>query len=229
MPASRNARGMSTSSKFGLKLLSLRLAFPDSTPSKSQFTCSALPTSYLYLVFFASRAVASCRGSMFPRTSRSRSRCRDGHESAVLYHTPSCVHPRPSQRGPTPSLDGPHHSLFQGILIRFVYFIPAKQLREVGLGLTLLVSPLLASCPTKSPSRTHRASPPRPSTPTTRTVRAQVKEPVRLDRVDILLISPERIVNERRSALHLALRHGFPPTTTAAVLATETREIYAYD
>ena len=34
---------------------------------------------------------------------------------------------------------------------------------------------------------------------------------------------------ERRSALHLALTHGFPPPTTAAVLATETRKIYAYD
>ena len=79
----------------------------------------------------------------------------------------------------------------------FVYFIAAKLLREAGLGPALLVSPLLALMRNQIAAAERMGL----CAQTINSDNAErwraVEEEVRHDRVDLLLISPERLANER--------------------------------
>jgi ATP-dependent DNA helicase RecQ len=79
----------------------------------------------------------------------------------------------------------------------FVYFIATKQLREAGLGPTLLISPLLALMRNQMLAAERMGV-------RARTIHSEnledwqdVERAVQHDEVDILLISPERLANER--------------------------------
>ena len=86
----------------------------------------------------------------------------------------------------------------------FVYFIAAKLLREAGLGPALLVSPLLALMRNQIAAAERMGL----CAQTINSDNAErwraVEEEVRHDRVDLLLISPERLANERFRAHVLA-------------------------
>lgn len=82
----------------------------------------------------------------------------------------------------------------------FVYFIAAKLLREAGAGPALLVSPLLALMRNQIEAAERMGV--RASKVTSDNVDSweQVEEQIRSDEVDVLLISPERLANERFQA-----------------------------
>ena len=79
----------------------------------------------------------------------------------------------------------------------FVYFIAAKLLREAGLGPALLVSPLLALMRNQIAAAERMGLAAQTINSDNRDRWRDVEEEVRHDRVDLLLISPERFANER--------------------------------
>lgn len=79
----------------------------------------------------------------------------------------------------------------------FVYFIATKLLREAGMGPTLLVSPLLALMRNQIAAADRMGVRAETINSDNREVWERVEAAVERDEVDILLISPERLGNER--------------------------------
>ncbi len=79
----------------------------------------------------------------------------------------------------------------------FVYFIATKLLREAGLGPTLLVSPLLALMRNQILAAERMGIKAETINSNNREHWSEVEEAVRRDETDILIISPERLANER--------------------------------
>ena len=86
----------------------------------------------------------------------------------------------------------------------FVYFIAAKLLREAGAGPALLVSPLLALMRNQIAAAERMGVRARRIASDNRDDWAAAEEALRRDEVDVLLISPERLGNERFSTEVLA-------------------------
>ncbi|MDE2925441.1 MAG: RecQ family ATP-dependent DNA helicase [Acidobacteriota bacterium] len=79
----------------------------------------------------------------------------------------------------------------------FVYFIATMLLREAGLGPTLLVSPLLALMRNQILAAERMGIRAETINSNNRERWSEVEEAVRRDETDILIISPERLANER--------------------------------
>ena len=79
----------------------------------------------------------------------------------------------------------------------FVYFIATKLLREAGLGPALLVSPLLALMRNQILAAERMGIRAETINSNNRERWSEVEETVRRDETDILIISPERLANER--------------------------------
>ena len=79
----------------------------------------------------------------------------------------------------------------------FVYFIATKLLREQGSGPALLISPLLALMRNQLDAAKRMGVRAETINSDNRERWQQVEDRIRADRVDILLISPERLANER--------------------------------
>ncbi len=79
----------------------------------------------------------------------------------------------------------------------FVYFIATKLLREAGMGPALLVSPLLALMRNQIAAAKRMGSRAETINSDNREQWTEVENAVQHDKVDILLISPERLANER--------------------------------
>ena len=79
----------------------------------------------------------------------------------------------------------------------FVYFIATKLLREAGTGPALLVSPLLALMRNQIAVASRMGSRAETINSDSREQWTEVENAVQHDKVDILLISPERLANER--------------------------------
>ena len=79
----------------------------------------------------------------------------------------------------------------------FVYFIATKLLREAGLGPALLVSPLLALMRNQNLAAERMGIRAETINSNNRERWSEVEEAVRSDETDILIISPERLANER--------------------------------
>ena len=86
----------------------------------------------------------------------------------------------------------------------FVYFIAAKLLREAGAGPALLVSPLLALMRNQIAAAERMGVRARRIASDNRDDWGAAEEALRRDEVDVLLISPERLGNERFSTEVLA-------------------------
>ncbi len=79
----------------------------------------------------------------------------------------------------------------------FVYFIATQLLREAGLGPTLLVSPLLALMRNQIAAAERMGVRAKTINSDNQEDWDSVEEAIRTDTVDIVLISPERLANER--------------------------------
>ncbi|MYG53478.1 MAG: ATP-dependent DNA helicase RecQ, partial [Rhodospirillaceae bacterium] len=78
----------------------------------------------------------------------------------------------------------------------FVYFIATRLLRDRGRGPTLIVSPLLALMRNQIQAAERLRLRARTINSTNREEWAEIDRALQEDRVDILLISPERLANE---------------------------------
>ena len=110
----------------------------------------------------------------------------------------------------------------------FVYFIATKLLREAGMGPALLISPLLALMRNQIAAAKRMGVRAVTINSDNQDRWESVEAAIQRDEVDILLISPERLANERfRSEVlasiagRIALLVVSPPTKTAPVLANE--------
>ncbi len=79
----------------------------------------------------------------------------------------------------------------------FVYFIATKLLREAGTGPALLVSPLLALMRNQIAAASRMGIGAETINSDNQEQWSEIEDAVRRDKVDILLISPERLANER--------------------------------
>ncbi len=79
----------------------------------------------------------------------------------------------------------------------FVYFIAIKMLREEGLGPALLVSPLLALMRNQIAAAERMGVRAKTINSDNKAEWSEIETAVRADNLDILLISPERLANER--------------------------------
>ena len=79
----------------------------------------------------------------------------------------------------------------------FVYFITTKLLREAGMGPALLVSPLLALMRNQIAAAERMEIRAATINSDNEKLWREVEDTIRRDEVDILLISPERLANER--------------------------------
>ena len=79
----------------------------------------------------------------------------------------------------------------------FVYFIATKLLREAGMGPALLVSPLLALMRNQIAAASRMGIRAETINSDNQEQWSEVEQAVQRGRVDILLISPERLANER--------------------------------
>ena len=117
----------------------------------------------------------------------------------------------------------------------FVYFIATKLLREAGNGPALLISPLLALMRNQIAAAERMGVRAATINSDNMDEWAEVEAKLARDEIDILLISPERLANERfrtqvlagiagadfaagdrRGALHLRLGPRFPPALSPA-------------
>ena len=79
----------------------------------------------------------------------------------------------------------------------FVYFIATKMLRESGMGPTLLVSPLLALMRNQIAAAERMGVNAETINSNNPTRWHEIEEALRHDQIDILLIAPERLANDR--------------------------------
>ena len=79
----------------------------------------------------------------------------------------------------------------------FVYFIATKMLREAGMGPTLLVSPLLALMRNQIAAAERMGVNAETINSNNPTRWHEIEDALRRDQIDILLIAPERLANER--------------------------------